>query len=549
MDTDNISKNSNAEAGIGNGLAEHFADDMPGAGIVLQWEKDCRILYTNQKVLELFGCDTPEEFTGLTGGTFWGMVYEQDREEIRSRWINAENLSNEPKFGAGKNMVSESEDRKRNVRVSISDSYLRYRIQNKSGEVIPVYHYYKFIQDPKYGKLCYLLIYPQMKSEQEEDDALTGLPGTKNLQEYAAKVVEEGRDNPDFIAYCIFFTLTNLKNYNVKQGIDKGNEYLRKTADVLKECFPGDYVARFFAANFAIFSTSEDALTRLRRAHDAVSEIDPESGIELKAGLYIVEADEPFDPVMATDLSITACEIILHDETEFYQIYDYEVAKGIRRKNYVEENIDRAIEKKQIIVYYQPMVRSISGRLCAFEALARWNSPWYGFLNPAEFISTLEESRQIHKLDIYVVREVCRKLREEMDAGRPTVPISINFSKLDFVLCDPFMEIESAVRQYGIPRDMLRIEITEGTVLEDRAIMPQVISRFRDAGYYIWMDDFGIGYSSLNVLKDCRFDALKIDMEFMHGFTDTSQEIVSSTVRMAKKIRTHTVSEGVETQE
>ncbi|WP_022761518.1 EAL domain-containing protein [Butyrivibrio sp. AD3002] len=216
---------------------------------------------------------------------------------------------------------------------------------------------------------------------------------------------------------------------------------------------------------------------------------------------------------------------------------------------HVISKFDTALEQGWVEVYFQPVIRALTGRLCGMEALARWNDPQWGMLAPFRFIKPLEDNKLIYKLDAYVVREVCRILSERIANKLPVVPVSINFSRLDFVMCDMFESVENAIKDYDIPRDYIHIEITESVFVSDEGSLHDVIDKFRKAGYEIWMDDFGSGYSSLNLLKDYDFDMLKIDMNFLTSFTEKSKAILRSTVAMAKDIGIKTLAEGVETKE
>lgn len=217
--------------------------------------------------------------------------------------------------------------------------------------------------------------------------------------------------------------------------------------------------------------------------------------------------------------------------------------------HYVTHHIDEAIEKGWIQLYFQPIIRSLSHTTCAFEALARWQDPVRGLLTPGDFIPALEESRQIHKLDLYIFKLLCQNYHPRADQGLPMVPVSFNLSRLDFIICDIFTEIEKLTQAYQLPPSQLRIEITESVFIKDIETVNQTLNKFRAAGYQIWMDDFGSGYSSLNVLKDYEFDTIKLDMAFLSNFTDRSKEIVKSVVDMAKHLGIHILTEGVETLE
>lgn len=216
---------------------------------------------------------------------------------------------------------------------------------------------------------------------------------------------------------------------------------------------------------------------------------------------------------------------------------------------YIVDHVDEAIAKGWVKPYYQPVVRTLTGKLCGFEALARWEDPVHGLLTPDKFVPVLEDARLINKVDSCIVREVCRQIRESADEGVPVVPISFNLSRLDFDLCDIFGIIEAAAREYEVPRSMLNIEITESTFATDPSFMAKMIGKFHSVGYQVWMDDFGSGYSTLNALKDFEFDEMKIDMEFLSRFGEKSKTILASVVDMAKKLGIQTQAEGVETEE
>ena len=216
---------------------------------------------------------------------------------------------------------------------------------------------------------------------------------------------------------------------------------------------------------------------------------------------------------------------------------------------YVRDHVDEAIARGEIRVYYQPLVRALTGKICGVEALARWQSEEYGFLTPNQFIPVLEESDQIYKLDCQVIRQVARRLRQRHESGLPTVPFSVNLSRKDFLYCDMVSVVDRAAKENQIPPSMLCLEITESALAADRETIDRAISRFHRGGYQVWLDDFGSGYSSLNTLKDHNFDVLKIDMAFLSSLTGRSKAIITSIVRMAKKIGIQTLAEGVETEE
>ena len=195
-------------------------------------------------------------------------------------------------------------------------------------------------------------------------------------------------------------------------------------------------------------------------------------------------------------------------------------------------------------------MRAVNGKVCEEEALARWIDPTEGFLSPAEFIPYLEMGGLIYKLDLYMLEQVLEKIRAQQEAGLTIVPQSINLSRSDFEVCDIVEEIRKRVDASGVRRDMITIEITESVIGSDFDFMKEQVGRFRELGFPVWMDDFGSGYSSLDVLQSIRFDLIKFDMSFMRKLDegDSGKIILTELMKMATSLDVDTVCEGVETE-
>ena len=218
-------------------------------------------------------------------------------------------------------------------------------------------------------------------------------------------------------------------------------------------------------------------------------------------------------------------------------------------ESYIESHIEEAIEKEWIQVYLQTNIRGLSKRVCGAEALSRWIDPVYGMISPGEFIPVLEKKRKIHLLDRYVMETICGELGERRRRGQFIVPISMNFSRLDFDVPKLLQGMEEIMEKNSLPRNYVHIEITESAVMDNEAYMKDTVRELHNLGYKVWMDDFGSGYSSLNLLKEFEFDTFKIDMRFLSDMGKKSLIIISSILYMAKEIGIHTVAEGVETEE
>lgn len=218
-------------------------------------------------------------------------------------------------------------------------------------------------------------------------------------------------------------------------------------------------------------------------------------------------------------------------------------------EKYVLDNFDDAIANDHIKPFFQPIMRTLTGEICAAETLARWEAPGIGLLPPAVFIDVLEKHRLIHKLDLKILDDICRGCRKFADIGVRPLPFSVNLSRLDFDESDFFENVISIFEKYDIPHDAVHLEITESVTLENTEKFTVLFERFRNAGFEMWLDDFGSGYTSLNVLKDYEFDLLKIDMRFLSNIGSRSKILIESVVNTAKALGIQTLAEGVEIPE
>lgn len=347
----------------------------------------------------------------------------------------------------------------------------------------------------------------------------------------------------------VFVNLHHFKRYNLRYGYEEGDQALRRFADALQDNESIELVGRVAEDHFLFLARGGLVMEILQELHQDLQIIAPDGMLRICAGIYNLKPGESI--IAAADKAKAAANSVRrnHHGEFFWRYYDHSLELEIERCAYIVENIDRAIEYGWIHVYYQPVMRTLTGRLCGMEALARWEDPVYGLLSPGIFIPVLEENLLIHRLDLCMLRMVCEDYRRETDEGRSFVPVSFNLSRLDFDLCDILKEVEQLVSEYHVPKNILHIEITESVLSDNSRRVRETLKGFHEAGYQVWMDDFGSGYSSLNVLKDYDFDTLKIDMRFLSDSGEHAHSIVTSVVDMAKKIGIQTLAEGVETQE
>ena len=376
-------------------------------------------------------------------------------------------------------------------------------------------------------------------------DELTGLPNTLLFTNYAQDLLYR---NPKKRFAFVVFDLDHFKAFNERFGFDEGDASLRYMADTLKSLFGERYVTHVSCDMFRVVGDAAGMKFKIKEAHDKIRYFSKRGVLEIKAGVYVQrerneEIERCFMRARLAEASIKG------NFDEYFAIYADEMSARERLKMYLIAHIDEAVEKEYIKVYYQPVVDINTNKLRGFEALARWDDPEHGFLPPLDFIGILEEAHLIHKLDTFMLRKVCEKYREETDSGHKCVPISFNLSRLDFKLCNIYNEVVRLTDEYKVPHNMLHIEITESVLDDDDGFIKSQIEKFQSDHFEVWMDDFGSGFSSLNVLKDYDFDFIKIDMIFLRNFTKKSQMIIQSIVDMAKRLNAGTLTEGVETKE
>lgn len=395
------------------------------------------------------------------------------------------------------------------------------------------------------GKKAYML----RATEYDKDyfDSLTLLPAQAYFANRATQEINEihrsGRE-----AICIFYDIIHMKLYNAHMGFEAGDKLLMQTAKILAEVYPGRLVSRFSNDHFVVIAENDNFEEKIKKVHIQVSKLGGSMKTEIKAGVFHIKKDYDKSVSEICDAAKMAEDSIHDDVDKIYREFDDELKKSLEESKFISDNIDKAIENDEIKVYYQPIIRAITGQICGYEALARWESPKLGFLVPYRFISVLEETHQIHKLDSHLIELVCRDLKKLLDKGEKIVPVSFNLSRLDFELVDVYRMVEDIVNKYEIDKAFINIEITESLLSDDKHIS-KVMDKLHLAGYKVWMDDFGSGYSSLNTLKDYSFDKIKIDMVFLSSFTDKSKTIIRSIVQMAKKIGIRTLAEGCESRE
>jgi EAL domain-containing protein (putative c-di-GMP-specific phosphodiesterase class I) len=253
------------------------------------------------------------------------------------------------------------------------------------------------------------------------------------------------------------------------------------------------------------------------------------------------------------DRARVACNMVRGNFKTRLMIYDEEMNRRELMNQRLLNDLHRAVEERELVVYYQPKynVQCNPPRLCSAEALIRWKHPELGMVPPGCFIPLFEHNGQISTVDNYVWNEAARQIDEWRRKYGVTLPVSVNLSRVD--VFDPTLEerLEALVKRYRLDHSVLKLEVTESAYTDNAEQMIELISRLRNRGFEIEMDDFGSGYSSLNMLSYMPIDVLKMDMQFVRNITQSEKDfrLVQVVLDIARYLKVPVVAEGVETRE
>lgn len=401
-------------------------------------------------------------------------------------------------------------------------------------------------------------IYSQRNLEAHKDEELEILATKDKITdlysfEYFTKLVEQKIEDENIRQkqyIYLFFDITSFKIINDQKGFEHGNIFLKQAGQIIKEEFPGALVSRQSDDHFVAFAKNDNIEERINTLSRRIMELDMDIKPGVKVGSYLFDRKE-VNAHYAIEKARYAFANLKKNPSLNYLRYGREMSNEYKMVQYIVSHIDEAVENGWIHPYYQPVVYSKDRKLCGVEALARWIDPQYGFLNPGVFVGALEDAQLAYKLDLCVLEIVCKNMRKVLDNKGTIVPTSINFSRADFSIVDVPNEVIRITQKYKIPPKYLHVEITESALMDGHVDLKEAMNRLKENGFSIWLDDFGSGYSSFNALKDYAFDVLKLDLEFLKGFsTNTkSKPLINSVIQMANQIGMRTLAEGVETDE
>lgn len=392
----------------------------------------------------------------------------------------------------------------------------------------------------------------QYKKEQYQisHDSLTGLLNKEYFYVAAEKILKR---NPKEKYYIVCSDIKNFKIVNDIYGNKAGDELLMKVAGVLQEQAGKDEVyGRLDNDRFCMLMKKEtfDEEKVLDILQDAIYiEADEYFSVNMYLGIYEVEKLSLTVSAMC-DRAQMALETVKGNYERKIAFYDNTLRDNLLNEQKLAREAEIGLEEGQFLIYLQPQI-DLNGRVLGGEALVRWNHPEQGLIMPGKFIGVMEKNGMIAKLDYYIWELACRQLREWKDRGWDNMYISVNISPKDFYFLNVYDSFIKLVEKYQINPHNLKLEITETAVMNNLDKQLKLIDRLRGVGFVMEMDDFGSGYSSLNMLKDIKMDMLKVDMAFL-GETENEERariILKIVIELAKQLKMPAIVEGVETDE
>lgn len=409
----------------------------------------------------------------------------------------------------------------------------------------------------------YLVVYIDVTevTEQREkfrklayEDAITGGANRAGFDIQAKRLLSQA----DAGTYALIsLNVQRFKVINDLFGLSAGDRTLKFIYETLSvDLREGESVARLNADTFGMLLKAcppEEMKQRLESAAERVNKFNDYSRekflLTLTAGVYYVE-DKTLSMTRMLDRSVLARKQPGGAEGNLCRVrfYDNNFRVQMSREKEMENRMEDALRNGEFVVYLQPKQDLKTKATAGAEALVRWLDPKRGLIPPDEFIPLFERNGFVVRLDLYVFDCVCRLLRRWLDENKTPPPVSVNVSRAHFDDDDFLLAYEKIRRAHDVPASLLELEITETAVYENPKRLLSGIDDIRARGYRCSMDDFGSGYSSLNMLKDLRVDSLKLDKAFFasENMDEREKKVVGSIVRMARDLDMTTVAEGIE---
>lgn len=376
----------------------------------------------------------------------------------------------------------------------------------------------------------------------------------KNKREFERVAKELIRGNWNYV--LVYANIDRFKLINDAYGDKVGDRILQKIHKIIDdELLWNEVSGRIMADNFGIlmhYHSIEKLDERLERMSRQFARLADENGnrygIEMYYGVYIIQKDEEIDISAMMERANLARKKISPSYRVSMGIYDDRDRQHLSREKVLEMKMRKALENGEFVPYLQPKFELQNETVAGAEALVRWIDPEEGMIFPNEFIPLFESNGFVVDVDLYMFEQVCRMVESWYRQGKRIIPISVNLSRSHFAVPDFFQAYVDILNKYDVPPKSIEIELTESLFYNDLDSLNTLVSQIHELGLSCSIDDFGSGYSSLNMLKEVQVDTLKLDRVFFASGSDDKRgkDVIQSVIKLAQALKLHTVSEGVE---
>lgn len=397
---------------------------------------------------------------------------------------------------------------------------------------------------------CYILKIEANRGRQLKKvaftDKLTGISNILGFQEAAPKILAKNNNTKYLVAV---FDIKKFKFINYKYGYDYGDKIIRKLAKALdKKYYDKEKCSRIESDTFiALIKDNNEVLKDL---DVFLSKIIPKStGVcGFRIGLYKIQNNKEYIADIIEKAKL-AWKYIKNDSKHNYNYYDSNLLKQIMEEEQIESKMEQALKNGEFKVYLQPKINLQNDKICGAEALVRWISKDLGFMTPDKFIPIFEKNGFISKVDFYMLDSVFGIMKRLIDEGYDDITISVNQSRETINDVNYLEKLRAIVDKYDVDTRYIELEITESVFTEDNNKIIHIVKEIQKLGFKVSMDDFGSGYSSLNLLKEVPINILKIDRIFLNDNSDNtskSEIIIKRVIEMAQDLNINVICEGVE---
>ena len=373
-------------------------------------------------------------------------------------------------------------------------------------------------------------------------DEITGLYNRTYFFELAKELI----DKTDKEMCIVTMDISNFKIVNELYGMNVGDDLLKELARQLSDIGNGYEMisARFMADHYYMCMSKKDfERINFPRSYKTFLE---EMDIKVVYGVYLVENGNKMPVNVMCDRAFVAVHDKSYSYVDYIHFYNASEHKQIMLEQEIENDMEKAIEERQFYIVVQPKYNPTSGEIVGGETLVRWQHPKKGIVSPGAFIPVFEKNGFIVQLDYYVWEETCALIAKMKEDGVKTVPISINVSRAHFYGNELNQKLLGLLEKYGLQTGDIELEITESICGDAPDAIYERIRELQNLGFRIAMDDFGSGYSSLNMLKEMPLDIIKMDLKFLDGEQEKGRKILKALIDMAHTLDLKVVVEGVE---